>query len=172
MFVADFITMAATTTQPSRSDLFPFELVRPELERVEVSIREQVRGFDPAVEPYVAYICNTSGKRIRPALAILIGGASGGVTDDHLKIGVILELIHMATLVHDDIMDGAKTPSPSYLATPFSHMLSLSPLISTASISVARSATPHAKSAKVKSSKPNAASTLPSPRPNISASSK
>lgn len=109
MFVPDFTTMAATTTQPSRSDLFPFELVRPELERVEVSIREQVRGFDPAVEPYVAYICNTSGKRIRPALAILIGGASGGVTDDHLKIGVILELIHMATLVHDDIMDGANT---------------------------------------------------------------
>jgi octaprenyl-diphosphate synthase len=101
--------MAATTPKPARSDLFPFELVRPELERVEVSIREQVRGFDPAVEPYVAYICNTSGKRIRPALAILVGGATGGVTEGHLKIGVILELIHMATLVHDDIMDGANT---------------------------------------------------------------
>ncbi len=93
----------------NRGDLFPFELVRPELERVELSIREQVRGFDPAVEPYVAYVCNTSGKRIRPALAILVGGATGGVTDDHLKIGVILELIHMATLVHDDIIDGATT---------------------------------------------------------------
>jgi octaprenyl-diphosphate synthase len=101
--------MAATTPKPTRSDLFPFELVRPELERVEVSIREQVRGFDPAVEPYVAYICNTSGKRIRPALSILVGGATGGVNDGHLKIGVILELIHMATLVHDDIMDGANT---------------------------------------------------------------
>ncbi|MCU0750683.1 MAG: polyprenyl synthetase family protein [Akkermansiaceae bacterium] len=99
----------ATTTTPPRGDLFPFELVRPELERVEVSIREQVRGFDPAIEPYVAYICNTSGKRIRPALAILVGGAAGGVTGDHLKIGVILELIHMATLVHDDIIDGANT---------------------------------------------------------------
>lgn len=185
MFVADFTTMAATTTQPSRSDLFPFELVRPELERVEVSIREQVRGFDPAVEPYVAYICNTSGKRIRPALAILIGGASGGVTDDHLKIGVILELIHMATLVHDDIMDGANTrrmvPTANakwgnalsvLLGDALSPTLSLSPPISTASISVAKSATPHAKSAKVKSSKPNGASTSPSPRLNISASSK
>lgn len=101
--------MAVSTSQPSRSDLFPFELVRPELERVEISIREQIRNFDPAVEPYVAYICNTSGKRIRPALAILVGGATSGVTDEHLKIGVILELIHMATLVHDDIMDGANT---------------------------------------------------------------
>ncbi len=99
----------ATTTSTTRSDLFPFELVRSELERVEISIREQVRGFDPAIEPYVAYICNTSGKRIRPALSILIGGAAGGCTDDHLKLGVILELIHMATLVHDDIIDGATT---------------------------------------------------------------
>lgn len=99
----------ATSTPPLRSDLFPFELVRPELERVEVSIREQVRGFDPAVEPYIAYVCNTSGKHIRPALSILVGGATGGVNDDHVKLGVILELIHMATLVHDDIIDGADT---------------------------------------------------------------
>lgn len=99
----------ATTTKPVRNDLFPIDLVRPELERVETAIREQVRAFDPAVEPYVSYVCNTSGKRIRPALSILVGGATGGVTDDHLKIGVILELIHMATLVHDDIIDGATT---------------------------------------------------------------
>ncbi|MGD9417917.1 MAG: polyprenyl synthetase family protein [Verrucomicrobiota bacterium JB025] len=76
---------------------------------MEVSIREQVRGFDPAIEPYVEYICNTSGKRIRPALSILVGGASGGVTEDHVKLGVVLELIHMATLVHDDIIDDANT---------------------------------------------------------------
>jgi len=103
--------MVATSTPTAipHNDLFPFELVRPELARVEVSIREQVRGFDSAIEPYIAYICNTSGKRIRPALAILVGGATGGFTDDHLKMGVILELIHMATLVHDDIMDGANT---------------------------------------------------------------
>lgn len=101
--------MATTITPPPHSNLFPFELVRPELEKVEIAIREQVRAFDSAVEPYVSYVCNTSGKRIRPALAILVGGAAGGVTGDHLKIGVILELIHMATLVHDDIMDGANT---------------------------------------------------------------
>jgi len=101
--------MAASNTTTTRSDLFPFELVRPQLEKVEISIREQIRAFDPAVEPYVAYICNTSGKRIRPALSILAGGAIGEVSEDHLKLGVILELIHMATLVHDDIMDGANT---------------------------------------------------------------
>lgn len=101
--------MPASFSPAGLSDQFPFALVRPELERVETSIREQVRAFDPSVEPYVAYVCNTSGKRIRPALSILAGGATGGVDDGHVKIGVILELIHMATLVHDDIMDGATT---------------------------------------------------------------
>jgi octaprenyl-diphosphate synthase len=101
--------MPASFSPAGRSDQFPFALVRPELERVETSIREQVRAFDPAVEPYVSYVCNTSGKRIRPSLSILAGGATGGVHEGHVKIGVILELIHMATLVHDDIMDGATT---------------------------------------------------------------
>lgn len=99
--------MATFTATSTNNDQFPFELVRPDLEKIEIAIRAQVRDFDSAVEPYITYICNTSGKRIRPALAILVGGAVGQVTEDHRKIGVILELIHMATLVHDDIIDGA-----------------------------------------------------------------
>lgn len=66
--------MVSTSKQPPMNDTFPFELVRPHLELVEISIREQVREFDPMVEPYVAYVCNTAGKRIRPALAVLTGG--------------------------------------------------------------------------------------------------
>jgi len=97
------------TTPNKSSGLFPFALVKPELERVETAIREQIRCFDPAVEPYISYVCNTSGKRIRPALAVLVGGATGEVSDDHVKLGVIMELIHMATLVHDDIIDDADT---------------------------------------------------------------
>lgn len=99
--------MAKFNATSPNNDQFPFELVRPDLEKVEIAIRAQVRDFDSAVEPYIAYICNTSGKRIRPALAILVGGALGEVSENHRKIGVILELIHMATLVHDDIIDGA-----------------------------------------------------------------
>ncbi len=95
----------------------PFELVRPEIKKVEEQIRAQVKAFDPSVEPYIDYICNTSGKRIRPALAVLTGGALGKITNDNIKIGVVLELIHMATLVHDDIIDGASTrrnrPTPN-----------------------------------------------------------
>lgn len=106
--------MKTSTANPER---FPFDLVRPHLDKVEARIREQVCDFDPGVEPYMAYICDTSGKRIRPALSILTGGATGELKDEHLELGVILELIHMATLVHDDIIDGASTrrkaPTPN-----------------------------------------------------------
>jgi len=86
----------------------PFAFLRPDLDQVEEEIRDQAQSFDPAVVPYVSYILNTSGKRIRPALTFLSGGATGQVSGDHHKLAVILELIHVATLVHDDIIDGAE----------------------------------------------------------------
>lgn len=89
--------------------VFPFELIRPDLEIVEKAIRDQARAFDPAVEGYVSYVCQASGKRIRPALALMAGGATGGKTEQHTRLSVILEMIHIASLVHDDIMDGADT---------------------------------------------------------------
>ena len=58
------------------------------------------------MEGYVSYILGTSGKRIRPALSLLIGGACGAHRRPS-KTRIVLELIHLATLVHDDIMDGA-----------------------------------------------------------------
>ena len=94
---------------PDGAKPLPFTLVEQELDKVENSLRKQVRHFDPGVEPYISYICDTAGKRIRPTLSILVGGATGQVTSDHIKLGTILELIHMATLVHDDIIDGAST---------------------------------------------------------------
>lgn len=89
--------------------VFPFELVRADLEIVEKAIRDQAVAFDPAVEGYVSYVCQAAGKRIRPALALLAGGATGGKTADHTRLSVILEMVHIASLVHDDIMDGAAT---------------------------------------------------------------
>lgn len=93
----------------TQAQQLPVNLVKKELKQVEALVKEQVLSFDKGVEEYIDYICNTSGKRIRPVLAIIAGGATGGVTADHIKIGTIIELIHMATLVHDDIIDGAHT---------------------------------------------------------------
>ena len=96
-----------TKSRASAALKFPFQLIEKELAEVEARIRAEANAFDPAVEGYVSYILNTSGKRIRPALSLLIGGACGTPTQDHQKLGIVLELIHLATLVHDDIMDGA-----------------------------------------------------------------
>ncbi|MEY2599221.1 MAG: hypothetical protein RLZZ244_2452 [Verrucomicrobiota bacterium] len=85
-----------------------FEPIREELLSVEKRIRAQASAFDPAVEEYVAYAIESSGKRLRPALAFLAGGATGAISEDHENLAVIVELIHAATLVHDDILDEAE----------------------------------------------------------------
>ncbi len=94
-----------------------FELINSGLYAVEERIRAQAREFDPAVEGYVAYAIESNGKRLRPALALLAGGATGNITNEHLDLAVVVELIHAATLVHDDILDSADTrrgkPTPN-----------------------------------------------------------
>jgi octaprenyl-diphosphate synthase len=84
-----------------------FELIQGQLALVEAQIRQQARAFDPAVEAYVAYAIESHGKRLRPALALLAGGATGEINPSHFDLAVVVELIHAATLVHDDILDGA-----------------------------------------------------------------
>src|SRR6202048_5368726 len=83
------------------------ELINPHLYAVEERIREQARAFDPAIEGYLAYACGSSGKRLRPTLALLSGAATGNICPSHVDLAVILELIHLASLVHDDNMDSA-----------------------------------------------------------------
>jgi len=85
-----------------------FELINAQLYSVEERIRQQARAFDPAVEGYVAYAIESHGKRLRPALALLVGGATGNICTSHFDLAVVVELIHAATLVHDDILDGAE----------------------------------------------------------------
>jgi octaprenyl-diphosphate synthase len=85
-----------------------FELINAQLYSVEERIRQQARAFDPAVEGYVSYAIESHGKRLRPALALLSGGATGAIGPSHFDLAVVVELIHAATLVHDDILDGAE----------------------------------------------------------------
>ncbi|MFL6546220.1 MAG: polyprenyl synthetase family protein [Candidatus Udaeobacter sp.] len=83
-------------------------LVQPHLDEVETRIAQQAAAFDPALEGYVVYAVGSRGKRLRPLLALLAGGASGNINSNHVDLAVIVELIHIATLVHDDVMDEAE----------------------------------------------------------------
>ncbi|MBA3881180.1 MAG: polyprenyl synthetase family protein [Chthoniobacterales bacterium] len=82
--------------------------VQSHLDEVESRIAQQAAAFDPAIEGYVTYAIGGRGKRLRPLVALLSGGATGGVTSAHVDLAVVVELIHIATLVHDDIMDEAE----------------------------------------------------------------
>src|SRR6059036_1801970 len=82
--------------------------IAPELARVETALAKQVRGFDPGITDYVHYVLGVAGKRLRPTLALLAGGATGKIGEEHITLGVIVELIHVATLVHDDVLDEAQ----------------------------------------------------------------
>src|SRR5438309_5551296 len=101
-----------TGIKASASSLTPLaqvtQLVRPQLDQVEERIIKQATAFDPAIEGYVTYAIGGRGKRLRPLVALLAGGATGQINTGHVDLAVIVELIHVATLVHDDIMDEAE----------------------------------------------------------------
>jgi len=81
--------------------------IKPDLDLIEERLRFQVQEFDPGISGYISYALDGNGKRIRPALVLLAARASGKSTPQHVDLAIIVELIHLATLVHDDIMDGA-----------------------------------------------------------------
>jgi octaprenyl-diphosphate synthase len=98
-----------TATVPTSGPLAKVaQLVQPQMDEVEARITQQASAFDPAIEGYVAYAVGGRGKRLRPLLALLTGGATGKLNSGHVDLAVIVELIHIATLVHDDIMDEAE----------------------------------------------------------------
>jgi len=101
-----------TGIKASGSSLTPLarvtQLVQPQLGQVEQRIIKQATAFDPAIEGYVTYAIGGHGKRLRPLVALLAGGATGQINTGHVDLAVIVELIHVATLVHDDIIDEAE----------------------------------------------------------------
>ncbi|MGC1660459.1 MAG: polyprenyl synthetase family protein, partial [Candidatus Acidiferrales bacterium] len=86
-----------------------FDLIREDLSLVEQEIAAQ---NDAAIEPVAAissYLREGGGKRLRPALLLLAAGASGYRGPSAIRLGAVVELIHSATLIHDDVIDGANT---------------------------------------------------------------
>src|SRR5580692_527017 len=86
-----------------------FDLVKDDLERVEREISlESVASVD-AVTTIGRYLQDGGGKRLRPILVLLASKLVGGVTDGSVRMAAVVEMIHAATLVHDDVIDIAET---------------------------------------------------------------
>ncbi|MFQ5504115.1 MAG: polyprenyl synthetase family protein [Planctomycetota bacterium] len=82
-------------------------LARTELERVSRIVEEALIPEDSELRPMLDHVRHYRGKQLRPALVILVAKALGEFSEAHLQIAAIVEMIHTATLVHDDILDGA-----------------------------------------------------------------
>ncbi len=84
------------------------EPVEPFLQAVTQQLVRQARDFDPQIVPYAEHALNNAGKHLRPALVALASGCFGKPDESHVKAAVIIEMVHLATLVHDDVMDEAQ----------------------------------------------------------------
>ncbi len=90
------------------SDLFALPLSDELLGRLETVLRDAVKGEDPFLNEVAAHLVVAGGKRIRPCLTLTAAELSGAdISGESLLGGVSVELVHLASLYHDDVMDEA-----------------------------------------------------------------
>lgn len=82
--------------------------VRTELAEFEAHFREAMRSNVGLVDTVVRYVVRRKGKRVRPALVLLSAQATGGISARTYRGAALVELLHTATLVHDDVVDDAE----------------------------------------------------------------
>jgi octaprenyl-diphosphate synthase len=96
---------------PANTPLFGevFIHLKPHMAALDQLLAAQIAEFEPEIRSMADYCVDTSGKRLRPALLFLSGWSGAGeVRPEGVKAAAVVELVHLATLVHDDIMDRAE----------------------------------------------------------------
>lgn len=81
--------------------------IAAELAAAEELLKGELSSDDPFVDNLVKHAFRLGGKRLRPALVLLAAKATGTVNRDHIVLATVVEMIHTATLVHDDVLDEA-----------------------------------------------------------------
>jgi len=134
------VPSAQTTFDPKHAFAKVFALLAPQMAELDAFLRKQLAAFEPEIRSMADYCIDTSGKRIRPSLVFLSGWRASPTSSPELvKVAAVVELVHLATLVHDDIMDEAEvrrsrdTAARRYGPTPavllgdalFAHALNL-----------------------------------------------
>ena len=84
-----------------------YRAVEPQLLALDRLLAQTWRADVPCVDEMLRYAARYSGKRLRPALVFIIADICGNLRDEHVKLGAVVEMIHVATLVHDDVLDHA-----------------------------------------------------------------
>ena len=82
-----------------------YDTVADDFSRVNSLIVKRLASDVPLVEKIAQYIIESGGKRLRPLLVLLSSQAVGYRGDNHLKLAAVIEFLHTATLLHDDVVD-------------------------------------------------------------------
>jgi len=85
-----------------------YEMVSKDLEAVEKELARNIQSEVSLIPTLGKHILNSGGKRFRPLILILSARFCGYLGNDHISLAGILEFIHTATLLHDDVVDDAK----------------------------------------------------------------
>ena len=103
---------------PSQAFGTVFARLRPHMAELDRFLQGQIAEFEPEIRDMADYCIDTTGKRIRPALVFLSSWRDDAPpAPDLVKAAAVVELVHLATLVHDDIMDGAEVRRSRRTAT-------------------------------------------------------
>jgi len=86
-----------------------FDLVRDDLVLVEEELARQSAGAFEPVSEITSYLLGGGGKRLRPALLLLCNAYTGRRSAGAIRLAAVVELLHSATLIHDDVIDSADT---------------------------------------------------------------
>ncbi|MBJ21085.1 MAG: polyprenyl synthetase [Deltaproteobacteria bacterium] len=78
------------------------------MEETQVVLEREITDPSPAAQDMLNHISRFRGKQMRGALLLLAGEATGATSDEHPTMAAVIEMIHLATLVHDDVLDGAE----------------------------------------------------------------
>ncbi len=84
-----------------------YDAIGPELAEAEAVFAAELESRFPFVQGLVHHCADFKGKRLRPTLVLLTAQACGGIRPEHPTLAAVVEMIHTATLVHDDILDEA-----------------------------------------------------------------
>jgi octaprenyl-diphosphate synthase len=85
-----------------------YSLIKDDLASVDKLIQSRLQSDVALINQLGFYIINSGGKRLRPAIAILSARACGYQGDKHINLATIIEFIHTATLLHDDVVDNSE----------------------------------------------------------------
>jgi geranylgeranyl pyrophosphate synthase len=84
-----------------------FNLVHEHIPLVEERMREQSNGYPPDLQMALDHLLASGGKRVRPTISLLVGNMVNAPKDKLVTVAAAVELLHTATLVHDDVIDGS-----------------------------------------------------------------